>query len=206
MTEVGIATLNPPSGPIKQGSIGPPIGGFAISLRDEDGQSVEATETVGRVWIRTRSRMVGYWEAPEATAEILREGWLDSGDLARADEDGYLWFFGRKKQVIVHDGSNISPLEVEGALLDHPAVALAGVVGVHDTVHGENVRAYVTLRPEAERPSSADLIVHCRERVGYKAPEEVVVLEEMPLNPTGKIDRVGLKRLAEEHLHPHGLD
>jgi len=206
MTEVGIATLNPPSGPIKQGSIGPPIGGFAISLRDEEGQSVEATETVGRVWIRTRSRMVGYWEAPEATAEILREDWLDSGDLARADEDGYLWFFGRKKQVIVHDGSNISPLEVEGALVDHPAVALAGVVGVHDNVHGENVRAYVTLRPEAERPSSADLIVHCRDRVGYKAPEEVVVLDEMPLNPTGKIDRAGLKKLAEDHLHPHGLD
>lgn len=206
MTEVGIATLNPPSGPIKQGSIGPPIGGFAISLRDEDGAQVEATDTVGRVWIRTRSRMVGYWEAPEATAEILREDWLDSGDLARADEDGYLWFFGRKKQVIVHDGSNISPLEVEGALVDHPAVALAGVVGVHDTVHGENVRAYVTLRPEAERPTGADLIVHCREQVGYKAPEEVVVLDEMPLNPTGKIDRVGLKKLAEDHLHPHGLE
>ena len=206
MTEVGIATLNPPAGPIKQGSIGPPVGGFAISLRDEDGAQVEEADTVGRVWIRTRSRMVGYWEAPEATAEILREGWLDSGDLARADEDGYLWFFGRKKQVIVHDGSNVSPLEVEGALLDHPAVALAGVVGVHDTVHGENVRAYVTLRPDAERPSSADLIVHCRDRVGYKAPEEVIVLDEMPLNPTGKIDRVGLKRMAEEHLHPHGLD
>jgi long-chain acyl-CoA synthetase len=206
MTEVGIATLNPPGGLIKQGSIGPPVGGFAVFLRDEDGESIGEAGTVGRVWLRTRSRMVGYWEAPEATAEILREEWLDSGDLARADEDGYLWFFGRKKQVIVHDGSNISPLEVEGALVEHPAVALAGVVGVHDTVHGENVRAYVTLRPGAERPTSADLIVHCREHVGYKAPEEVVFLEEMPLNPTGKIDRVGLKRMAEDHLHPHGFD
>lgn len=206
MTEVGLATLNPPSGPIKQGSIGPPIGGFSVAIRDEGGEPVEEPGTVGRVWIKTRSRTVGYWQAPEATAEILREGWLDSGDLARADEDGYLWFFGRKKQVIVHDGSNISPLEVEGALTDHPAVALAGVVGVHDTVHGENVRAYVTLRPDAERPSSADLIVFCRDRVGYKAPEEVVVLDEMPLNPTGKIDRVGLKKMAEDHLHPHGLD
>jgi long-chain acyl-CoA synthetase len=204
MTEVGLATLNPPSGPIKQGSIGPPIGGFSIALRDEDGGSLEPG-TVGRVWIRSRSRMAGYWEAPEATAEVIDEGWLDSGDLARADEDGYLWFFGRKKQVIVHDGSNISPLEVEGALAEHPAVDLAGVVGVHDVVHGENVRAYVTLRPDATPPSSADLIVFCRERVGYKAPEEVVVLDEMPLNPTGKIDRVGLKRLAEDHLHPHGL-
>jgi long-chain acyl-CoA synthetase len=206
MTEVGLATLNPPSGPIKQGSIGPPIDGFSVAIRDEEGGSVEEPGTVGRVWIRSRSRMVGYWEAPDATAVVVSEGWLDSGDLARADEDGYLWFFGRKKQVIVHDGSNISPLEVEGALMEHPAVALAGVVGVHDTVHGENVRAYVTLRPDAPRPSSADVIVFCRERVGYKAPEEVVFLEEMPLNPTGKIDRVGLKRMAEDHLHPHGLD
>ncbi|HEX6688440.1 MAG TPA: class I adenylate-forming enzyme family protein [Solirubrobacterales bacterium] len=204
MTEVGLATLNPPSGPIKQGSIGPPIGGFSVSLRDEQGGPLEPG-TVGRVWIKSRSRMVGYWEAPEATADVLSEEWLDSGDLARADEDGYLWFFGRKKQVIVHDGSNISPLEVEGALAEHPTVDLAGVVGVHDTVHGENVRAYVTLRPGADRPSSADLIVFCRDRVGYKAPEEVVFLDEMPLNPTGKIDRVGLKRMAEDHLHPHGL-
>jgi long-chain acyl-CoA synthetase len=205
MTEVGLATLNPPSGPIKLGSIGPPIGGFSISIRDEGGESIEPG-AVGRVWIRSRSRMVGYWEAPDATTAVVREDWLDSGDLARADEDGYLWFFGRKKQVIVHDGSNVSPLEVEGALMEHPAVALAGVVGVHDVVHGENVRAYVTLRPDAPRPSSADLIVFCRDRVGYKAPEEVVVLDEMPLNPTGKIDRVGLKRMAEDHLHPHGLE
>ena len=205
MSEVGLATLNPPSGVVKQGSIGLPIGGFSIAVRDEAGEPA-GIETVGRVWIRTRSRMAGYWEAPEATAEVVIEDWLDSGDLARADEDGYLWFFGRKKQVIVHDGSNISPYEVEGALVEHPAIALAGVVGVHDTTHGENVRAYVTLEEGAERPSSADLIVFCRERVGYKAPEEIVFLEEMPLNPTGKIDRVGLKKMAEDHLHPHGLD
>jgi acyl-CoA synthetase (AMP-forming)/AMP-acid ligase II len=205
MTEVGLATLNPPDGVIKQGSIGPPIAGYAVEIRDDEG-GVLGPETVGRVWIRTRARMAGYWEAPDATAEIVRDEWLDSGDLARTDEDGYLWFFGRKKQVIVHDGSNISPQEVEGALTEHPAVDLAGVVGVHDVVHGENVRAYVTLREGAERPSSADLIVFCRERVGYKAPEEVVFLDEMPLNPTGKIDRTGLKRMAEEHLHPHGLD
>jgi acyl-CoA synthetase (AMP-forming)/AMP-acid ligase II len=204
MTEVGLATLNPPAGIVKQGSIGPPIRGYSVAIRDEDGNPVEA-ETVGRIWIQTRSRMAGYWEAPEATAEIVRDEWLDSGDLARADADGYLWFFGRKKQVIIHDGSNVSPLEVEAALVEHPAVALAGVVGVHDTVHGENVRAYVTLREGAAVPSSAELIVFARERVGYKAPEEVVFLEEMPLNPTGKIDRAGLKRMAEDHLHPHGL-
>jgi acyl-CoA synthetase (AMP-forming)/AMP-acid ligase II len=201
MTEVGLTTLNPPRGPIKQGSIGPPIAGYAVELRVDGGAGPLEPGTVGRVWIRSPARMAGYWEAPEATAAVLEAEWLDSGDLARADEDGYLWFFGRKKQVIVHDGSNISPLEVEGALGEHPAVALAGVVGVH----GENVRAYVTLRPDVERPSAADLIVFCRDRVGYKAPEEIVFLEQMPLNPTGKIDRVGLKRMAEDHLNPHGL-
>jgi acyl-CoA synthetase (AMP-forming)/AMP-acid ligase II len=204
MTEVGIATLNPPSGEIRQGSIGTPIGGFRIELRDEEGGPIEG-DAVGRIWIESRSRMSGYWQAPEATAEVIVDGWLDSGDLARADADGYLWFFGRKKQVIVHDGSNISPYEVEGALLDHPSVALAGAVGVHDTVHGENVRAYVTLADDCQKPSAADLIVHCRELIGYKAPEEIVFLDDMPLNPTGKIDRAGLKRMAEDHLHPHGL-
>jgi acyl-CoA synthetase (AMP-forming)/AMP-acid ligase II len=204
MTEVGLATLNPPSGEIRQGSIGRPIHGFTIALRDEEGAPVEGGD-VGKIWIRSRSRMLGYWEAPGATEEVVIEGWLDSGDLARADEDGYLWFFGRKKQVIVHDGSNISPYEVEGALVEHPAVSLAGAVGVHDEVHGENVRAYVTLRDGVEPPSRADLIVFCRERIGYKAPDEVVFLETMPLNPTGKIDRAGLKRMAEDHLHPHGL-
>jgi long-chain acyl-CoA synthetase len=204
MTEVGVATLNPPSGEIRQGSIGRPINGFTIALRDEKGGPIEAG-AVGKIWIRSRSRMLGYWEAPGATEEVVIDGWLDSGDLARADEEGYLWFFGRKKQVIVHDGSNISPYEVEGALVEHPTVALAGAVGIHDEVHGENVRAYVTLLEGVEPPSRADLIVFCRERIGYKAPEEIVFLDEMPLNPTGKIDRVGLKRMAEDHLHPHGL-
>jgi long-chain acyl-CoA synthetase len=204
MTEVGLATLNPLSGEIRQGSIGMPICGCTIALRNEDGELIGAGE-VGRIWIRTPSRMFGYWRAPEATKEVLIDGWLDSGDLARADEDGYLWFFGRKKQVIIHDGSNISPYEVEGALVEHPAVSLAGAIGVHDAVHGENVRAYVTLREEVEPPSRADLIVFCRDRIGYKAPEEIVFLEEMPLNPTGKIDRARLKEMAEDHLHPHGL-
>jgi long-chain acyl-CoA synthetase len=200
MTEVGLATFNRGAEDTRAGSIGTPIAGVTIALRDEEGESVPA-EQIGRIFIKTRSHMAGYWQAPEATAEVLAHGWMDTGDLARADKGGYLWFFGRGKQVIVHDGSNISPFEVEGALVEHPAVALAGVVGVHDAVHGENVRAYITLREGSERPAAADLIRFCRERIGYRAPEEIVVLDDMPLNPTGKIDRVGLKRMAEDHLH-----
>jgi acyl-coenzyme A synthetase/AMP-(fatty) acid ligase len=205
MTEVGLATLSPPSGEIRTGSIGRPVPGTAISVRDDEHNEVDPG-TVGRIWIRTSGATVGYWANPDATDEIMRAGWLDSGDLAHADDDGYLWFFGRKKQIIVHDGSNISPSEVENALDEHPAVELAGVVGVHDTVHGENVRAYVTIKEGAERPTAHDLVEFARERIGYKAPEEVVFIDEMPLNPTGKVDRVGLKRLAEDHVGAHPGD
>ncbi len=117
--------------------------------------------------------------------------------MVRVDEEDYLWFDGRQKQIIIHDGSNICPQEVEDSLVEHPAVESAGVVGIHDTVHGENVRAYITLTAGTERPTVAELIQFSRARVGYKAPEEIVVLNEMPLNATGKNDRASLKRMAE---------
>ena len=133
----------------------------------------------------------------------MADGWLDSGDIMKADDDGYLYFCGRKKQIIVHDGSNIAPQEVEDALMDHAAVESAGVIGVHDLLHGENVRAYVTIRAGAARPTAQALIDFARARVGYKAPEEIAFLAEMPVNPTGKVDRPALKRLAAAG-HPAG--
>jgi acyl-coenzyme A synthetase/AMP-(fatty) acid ligase len=202
MTEVGPATQNPPSGLVKPGSIGPAIGGLEVEIRSNNGELVPI-EKVGQLWIKTRSLMASYWGDPAATEEVIRDGWLDTGDLAYADADGYIWFYGRKKQVIVHDGSNITPLEVESALGEHPAVALAGVIGIHDELHGERVRAYVTLRNDQPKPSAGDLIVFCRERIGYKAPEEIIFLDAIPLNPSGKIDRVSLKKMAEDHLNPH---
>ena len=116
------------------------------------------------------------------------------------DEDGYLWFCGRKKQIIIHDSSNICPQEVEEALLEHDAVTNAGVVGIHDLVHGENVRAYITLLEGVERPSMQELIQFSRERIGYKAPEQIVVLDSMPINPVGKVDRVCLKEMAKASI------
>jgi len=109
-----------------------------------------------------------------------------------------LHFRSRKKQIIVHNGSNICPEEVEEALLEHDAVDLAAVIGVHDIMHGENVRAFITIKEGAAEPGMIELIKFARERVGYKAPEDVVVIKEMPINPTGKIDHLKLKRLAEE--------
>ncbi len=201
MTEIGLAALNPPTKSAKLGSVGMPSPGFVFSIHTEEGNEAASGED-GRLFVRTPSCTAGYWNDPNASAEVIREEWLDTGDMMRADEDGYLWFCGRKKQIIVHDGSNICPQEVEEALLAHPSVESVGVVGLHDLVHGENVRAYVALKPDAPRPKSLELIRFAKARVGYKAPEEVVFLETMPLNATGKVDRVALKQLAAgDHAH-----
>jgi acyl-coenzyme A synthetase/AMP-(fatty) acid ligase len=199
MTEIGCATLNPPAGINKLGSIGCPGPDYRLSIRDESGTELPVGGE-GRLWVKSAGNTIGYWNNPAATAETIRDGWLDTGDVMKIDADGYLWFCGRKKQIIIHDGSNICPQEVEEALLEHPAVQAAGVVGIHDLVHGETVRAYVTTKPGSARPTSQELIRFARARVGYKAPEEISLLEQMPLNPTGKVDRVALKRMAEARL------
>lgn len=197
MTEAGIVSLNPPSGEIRPGSVGLVAPGVQVRLVDDHGADVP-TGDVGRVLVKAPSLMMGYWSAPDATASVMGDGWLDAGDLARADEAGYLWFAGRTKDIIVHNGSNVSPAEVESALAEHPAVDLAVVVGRHHPVHGENVHAFVTLVDGAVRPGEEELIEFARERVGYRAPETIDFLDAVPLNPTGKVDRAALKAMITE--------
>jgi acyl-CoA synthetase (AMP-forming)/AMP-acid ligase II len=195
MTEVGLVTVSPPSGRIKPGSVGQVVPAVSLSVRNDEDEEVPPGSE-GRLWIRTPSAMIGYWDNPAATAAVFSDGWLDSGDVMRVDDEGYFRFCGRRKQLIVHDGSNICPQDVEGALLEHPSVASAGVIGIHDLVHGENVRAYITVNEGNECPTRQELIRFARARVGYKAPEEIIVLDEMPLTATGKVDRTSLKRMA----------
>jgi acyl-CoA synthetase (AMP-forming)/AMP-acid ligase II len=202
MTETGTSTLNPTGVLNRIGSIGKLAPGFEASIRADDGTELPVGEA-GRLWMRSKSNMIGYWNRPDATAETIVDGWLDTGDLVSADADGYLWFRGRKKQIIIHDGSNICPQEVEDSLLEHPAVASTCVIGVHDLVHGENVRAYIELRPDVPCPPVAELIAFSRARVGYKAPDEIIVLDVMPLNAVGKVDRAALKQLADAGVNPH---
>jgi acyl-CoA synthetase (AMP-forming)/AMP-acid ligase II len=202
MTETGTSTINPTASHNRIGSIGQVAPGFAASIRDDE-NGEPPVPTPGRLWIKSRSNTIGYWNRPDATAETIIDGWLDTGDLVAADHESYLWFRGRKKQIIIHDGSNICPQEVEDSLLEHPAVACAGVVGIHDLIHGENVRAYITFRPDAVRPTIPELIKFSRERVGYKAPDDIVVLDEMPTNAVGKVDRVALKQLAGAAINAH---
>jgi long-chain acyl-CoA synthetase len=195
MTEVCPCFVNPIRGPRKPGSIGVPSPGSSARLVDDGGRDVSAGE-VGEILVLSQATMVGYWEDPEATAATLQDGWLRTGDLARRDEDGYYWFVGRKKQIIIRGGSNIAPPEVEEALCRHPAVREAGVVGVPDPTWGETVRAYVALK-EGEQASEADLQWYLREQIAaYKVPEEVVFLPELPKGLTGKIDRRALREQA----------
>jgi len=201
MTEIGFTTCQPVDAAPRMGSVGVPGPGYGLSVRDDQGRELPNGED-GRLWVRSPANMIGYWNRPDATAETIVDGWLDTGDVMRLDDQGYLWFAGRKKQIIVHDGSNICPQEVEEAVLTHPAVESCGVVGIRDLVHGENVRAYVSLKPGLSDPSHQEIIRQARRLVGYKAPEEIVVLPEMPMNATGKVDRVALKAMAAAQDHP----
>ncbi len=204
LTEAPCCLFDPPDGIAKPGSSGIVCPGYTVSVQDDKGQEV-AAGTDGTLWISGPPVTAGYWGDPQATDAALRDGWLDTEDVVSVDTDGYFWFHGRKKQIIVHDGSNIAPQEIEEAVMAHPAVDLAGVVGVHDSVHGENVWAYVTLKDGADVPRTQDIVRCARQTVGYKAPEVVIVLDRMPMNATGKVDRVTLKawaaaRLSAEHI------
>lgn len=195
MTETGISAMHSTDGRPLAGPLGKAIPGYKFSVRDEGGAELPAGQQ-GRLWVNSRANMIGYWGDQRATDAVLRDGWLDTGDVVSIDPDGYVWFNGRRKQLIIHDGSNISPQEVEDALLEHPAVAQAGVIGVADAVHGENVAAFVTLKGDATGVSPSDLIIFARKRVGYKAPETISVIPDMPLTSSGKVDRAALKELA----------
>ncbi|TMM20318.1 MAG: acyl--CoA ligase [Actinobacteria bacterium] len=199
LTETGLVTVSPPSGEIRPGSVGQVVPAVSLTIHGDEGEELPCGSE-GRLWIKAPAATVGYWDNPGATGAAFRNGWFDSGDLMRVDDEGFFSFCGRKKQIIVHDGSNISPQEVEGALVEHPSVASAAVIGIHDTLHGENVRAYIALKEGAGRPPSQELIQFARARVGYKAPEEIVVLEDMPITATGKLDRTYLKRMAEANV------
>jgi long-chain acyl-CoA synthetase len=135
--------------------------------------------------------MKGYWNAPQLTAAALADGWLKTGDIGHVDEDGYLSILDRKKDLILRGGFNVFPRDVEEALLEHPAIASACVVGRPDTAHGEEVVAFVTLSANA---TPDDLMAFGRMRLGgYKYPREVHVVDALPLTPVGKPDRKALR-------------
>ena len=170
----------------KPGSIGTPIAGVEMRIVDENDDEVPAGET-GEVVIRGHNVMKGYYKRPEANAEVLRNGWLHTGDVGRMDEDGYFYIVDRTKDMIIRGGFNVYPREVEEVLLEHPGVSMAAVIGVPDEEHGEEIVALV-VPVNGEPPESDELIDWCRERLAaYKYPRRVEVRESLPLSATGKI-------------------
>jgi long-chain acyl-CoA synthetase len=177
---------------VRVGSIGQAIPGVRIRLLDAAGCDA-APGQVGELCFQSQLRTTGYWEDPEATAAALREGWFHTGDLVRCDADGYYWFAGRSKQIIVRGGSNISPQEVEAALQEHLSVREVAVIGRLDPVWGEKVVAYA-VRHCGKPLTKAELIAcACSRIASYKVPEDVIFLEALPRTPTGKLDRRALR-------------
>jgi long-chain acyl-CoA synthetase len=183
LTETSALVSTNPPGRSKAGTVGPPVRGTKVRIVD------------GEICVRSSLVMAGYWNAPDLTAETIRDGWLRTGDMGRLDGDGYLTVVDRKKDLIIRGGFNVFPRDVEEALLEHPAVANACVLGRPDEVHGEEVVAFVTVTQEV---AEDELVAFGRQRLGgYKYPREIHVVDELPLTPVGKADRKALRESFE---------
>lgn len=181
-----VVTFNHLDRPRKAGSIGTPIKDVEVRLLDDKGQDVAPGE-IGELAVRGPNLMKGYWNRPEETAIAIPDGWLRTGDLARRDEDGYLYIVDRKKDMIIRGGYNVYPREVEEVLHEHPAVALAAVVGVPHQELGEEIAAAVVLRPGAQA-TAEELREYVKERIAaYKYPRAVWLMDTLPMGPSGKI-------------------
>jgi acetyl-CoA synthetase len=184
---------------VKPGSMGLPLPGCRMAVVDDAGREVPPG-TVGHIAMRPSDEgfySLGYWQDPERTRELDRGGWMTIGDLARRDDDGYFWFEGRADDVIKSAGYRIGPFEVESAILHHPDVAEAAVVGAPDPLRGQIVKAYVVLRRGvAPRPGIAEEIVAVvRDRVGrHQYPREIELVDQLPKTETGKIQRFVLRQ------------
>lgn len=166
----------------------------ALKIVDDDGVEV-APGAPGEIWVRGDQVGLGYWEEPEATAASFRaDGWFRTGDLGRIDPDGMLSIVDRKKDVIVTGGENVSSREVEQILEHHPAVREVAVIGVADARWGENVCAVVVPTDAQSPPTLDDLVAFCRERIaGFKKPKRLVVVDDLPKNATGKVQKAVLR-------------
>ncbi|HTU86650.1 MAG TPA: AMP-binding protein [Solirubrobacteraceae bacterium] len=192
LSETAALVSTNPAGRERPGSVGLPVPGAEVRILDDQGHPLPAGEP-GEICVRSPAVMQGYWRAPEATAETIRDGWLHTGDIGRLDKDGYLFIVDRKKDLIIRGGFNVYPRDVEDALLEHPAVVGAGVVGRPDARRGEEVIAFVALTA-GSAVTSQELVAWARERIGgYKYPREVHVVDAIPLTAVGKLDRKALR-------------
>jgi len=188
--------------PVRRETVGAPLAGTDVRIAGPDGAAVPPG-TPGELWVRGARITRGYLDDPAATAEAIDpEGWLHTGDLAEMDAGGACRVVGRLKDMIKTGGENVSPVEVEEALVEHPDVVLAAVVGVPDERWGELIVAFVV--PAAGRdPSPAELTDHCRDRLSpFKVPRLWRVVEDLPMTASAKVQRAELRRMATEDVAP----
>jgi fatty-acyl-CoA synthase len=174
---------------------GIPIVGIRLRVVDEQGQDVPKDEkTIGEIVFRSNTVMKGYLKDSEATSEVIQEGWFHSGDMAVVDEEGYITIVDRKKDIIISGGENISSVEVEKVIQNHPAVFENVVIGVPDEKWGEVGKALVVLNP-GNTVTEEEIITHVKSNLAhFKAPKSVEFREELPKGGTGKILKSELKK------------
>jgi len=177
----------------KAGSIGKPFLHVDVRVVDYDEKDVKQS-TPGELIISGPTVMHGYWQLPEETAANVRNGWLHTGDLARYDEEGYLYIVDRKKDMIISGGENIYPAEIEQVLYSHPKILEAAVIGIGDEKWGETVKAFVVLK-DGQQMIAEEVIEHCKNNLAsYKKPRAVEFIQSLPRNAAGKV----LKRKLRE--------
>lgn len=179
----------------KPGSVGVPIPGVSVRVVDDEGNDVPTGE-VGELLVQGDNVTPGYYKNEAATQQALSDGWLHTGDLAKLDEDGYIFIVDRKKDLIIRGGFNIYPRDLEELLVHHPAVSEAAVIGVPSERMGEEVIAYVVTRP-GQTVDEATLLEYCQEHLAkYKTPRSILIVDALPRNGVGKVLKMRLKEMA----------
>ncbi|MFH2126569.1 MAG: long-chain-fatty-acid--CoA ligase [Pseudomonadota bacterium] len=192
-----VTTLTAEESMRKTGCVGRPLPFLQVRLVDEQGRDVSQGEP-GEVAVRGPNVMLGYYKQPEATAQVLRDGWLYTGDLAVADRDGALYVVDRKKDIIITGGENVSPREVEEVLYYHPEVVKAAVVGVPDAKWGEKICAAVMLR-NGHRVSEEEIRSFCKKSLaGFKVPKKILFVAQLPESGTGKVKKNELRAMLNK--------
>jgi long-chain acyl-CoA synthetase len=196
LSETHTADVYMPYDKVKFGSNGVPVYETDFRIIDPSTGKDLGPNEEGEIVVRNPGVFKGYWKKPEATAETLRDGWVYTGDIGRFDEDGYLYFLGRVKEMIKCSGYSVFPEDVEVMLLKHPAVAQVGVIGIPDPARGESVKAFIVLKPEYKgNITEEDIICWSKEKMAaYKYPRVVEFRESLPATGAGKV----LRRLLKE--------
>lgn len=196
-----VASFNHRGRPTRVGTVGQPIWGVDVEIADpelDDAIRLLPRGELGEIVVRGHNLMKGYLNLPEANAEAMVDGWFRTGDLGTKSDDDYITIVDRKKDMIVRNGYNVYPREVEEVLSTHPAVALVAVFGVAHDTHGQEIMAAVTLMPGTEA-APEELVAYAQERVAaYKFPRRVEILEVLPLGPSGKVLKRELVARFEE--------